>query len=208
MLKLTTKRIVKAIFLLLALPFVFLVLLLNVFGSSDSGFTSISQLLSLVPGKPGVYLRAGFYKISCPNTSDNISIGFLTIFSHMDTTVELGVYIGPQCNIGKCHIRANTLVGSGVHILSGNKQHSFDDPTMPIQAQGGAYSKISIGSDCWLGNGSIILASIADRTIVAAGAVVTKPIIETMGIYAGNPARRIKERSPNTESAVQERNLG
>lgn len=162
-------------------------------GQRDASFQSCSQLLSLIPGKVGVYLRAAFYRLACNGTSDDISIGFLTVLSHWDTTIERGVYIGPQCNIGKCSIGANTLLGSGVHVLSGNRQHHFDDPGRPIQEQGGKFEKIRIGTDCWLGNGSVVLCDIGDHSIVAAGSVVTKPVGEGQ-IMAGNPARMIRAR--------------
>ncbi len=47
--------------------------------------------------------------------------------------------------------------------------------------------RVSIGS-----NATIMPVSIASGTVIGAGAVVTKDI-ETAGIYAGNPARRIKD---------------
>ena len=188
------KFLIKKIFILLALPCFLLFLLLNLFSKGESTFQSFSQLLSLFPGKIGIYLRAAFYHLTCPNTSDNISIGFLTIFSHRDTSIAEGVYIGPQGNIGKCRIGKNTLLGSGVHILSGKNQHEFSDLSKPIQQQGGTFTKISIGEDCWLGNGAIIMANVADQCIVAAGSVLTKDTVSEPAIYAGNPAKKIKNR--------------
>ena len=48
-------------------------------------------------------------------------------------------------------------------------------------------NKVSIGS-----NATILPVSIAAGTVIGAGAVVTKDIVKP-GIYAGNPARLIKE---------------
>jgi len=48
-------------------------------------------------------------------------------------------------------------------------------------------NRVSIGS-----NASILPVSIADGTVIGAGAVVTKDITKP-GIYAGNPAKFIKE---------------
>lgn len=187
------KRTIKNLFLVLVFPLFALYWLLSRGGRSDGTFQSFSQFLSLFPGKTGVYLRAAFYRLACPETSDDISIGFLTIFSHRDTTIHRGVYIGPQCNIGKCTIGENTLLGSGVHVLSGSRQHEFGDADTPIQQQGGKFEKVSIGADCWLGNTSAIMASLPDKVIVAAGSVVTREA--TRGdIVAGNPARLIRNR--------------
>lgn len=201
-LKQNTKALTKLLFLLIVLPLYLLFILIATSTRSESSFKSFSQALSLVPGLFGVYMRAAFYKLACPNTSDDISVGFLTILSHRDTTIERGVYIGPQCNIGKCTIGENTLLGSGVHILSGSKQHNFEDPSTPIQEQGGSYEKIRIGKDCWLGNQSLVMDSVGDKSIVASGSVVTKEI-EGAIIVAGNPAKKIRERFSNDGSAVE-----
>lgn len=187
------KKLIKFAFLLLALPLLLLYRLVSLTGNKDSVFQSFSQLLSLIPGKIGVYLRAAFYKLACPDTSDNTSVGFLTLLSHQDTTLGDGIYIGPGCNIGKCSIGDNTLLGSGVHILSGSRQHNFTDPETPIKEQGGHFEKIRVGRDCWLGNQAIVMVSLADQTLVAAGSVVTRSA-EPGAILAGNPAKVIGNR--------------
>ena len=48
-------------------------------------------------------------------------------------------------------------------------------------------NKVSIGS-----NATILPVNICDQVIIGAGSVVTKDILES-GVYAGNPAKRIKE---------------
>jgi len=187
------KRAIKALFLALACPLYLLYRLLSLAGDSDSAFQAFSQLISLVPGKTGIYLRAAFYRLSMTDTSDDISVGFMTIFSHADTTLGPGVYIGAQCNVGKCTIGESTLLGSGVHVLSGSRQHEFSDTDTPIQQQGGQFEKISIGRDCWLGNSSVVMSGMGDQSIVAAGSIVTKPVAAG-DIVAGNPARVVRSR--------------
>lgn len=185
------KRTIKNIFLLLLLPAYLFYRVISLFVNQDSVFQSCSQSLSLVPGLIGVYMRAAFYRLSCPDTSDEISVGFLTVFSHWDTTIKKGVYIGPQCNIGSCEIGQNTLLGSGVHVLSGKSQHFFSDLTKPIQQQGGAFTKIKIQEDCWIGNCSIVMADLPQRVVVAAGSIVTTSPA-SRSVVAGNPAKPIK----------------
>lgn len=201
------KKTIKWGFRLLLLPLYLWFELLAKMFNEDSIFQTFSQYLSLLPGKLGSYCRAAFYWWACPNTSDDIAMGFLTTLSHRDTTIEHGVYIGPQCNIGKCYIGENTLLGSGVHILSGNKQHHFEDVTTPIQQQGGHFTKVTIGADCWLGNASLVMASIEAHCIIASGSVVTRAIDEPYAIYGGNPAKRLKnraEKSHNEASAANQ----
>lgn len=187
------KRLIKSAIYILVYPLYAIYFLLSGAARSDRTFSTFSQIFSLIPGRAGVYSRAAFYRLSCDNTSDNISVGFLTLLSHSNTTIERGVYIGPQCNIGMCTVSKDTLIGSGVHILSGNKQHHFNDKNTPIQEQGGEFRKISIGDDCWIGNGSIIMADVGRKSIIAAGSVVTKPLPD-LCIAAGNPAKIIRLR--------------
>jgi len=198
----TTKRTIKNLFLVLVFPLFGLYWLLSWGGRSDSTFQSFSQFLSLFPGKTGSYIRAAFYRLACADTSDDISVGFLTVFSHRDTTIHQGVYIGPQCNIGKCTIGEQTMLGSGVHVLSGSRQHEFDNTDVPIQQQGGRFEKISIGSDCWLGNTVVVMTNLPDKTIVAAGSVVARQFAEG-DILAGNPAKPLRNRIGASHAEVE-----
>nr|WP_227515638.1 acyltransferase [Marinobacter salinus] len=176
-------------------------------GNRDGTFQSFSQSLSLVPGKLGIYVRAAFYHLACPETSDDISVGFLTVFSHWNTTISRGVYIGPQCNIGMCRIGENVLIGSGVHILSGGRQHEFGDVHRPIQEQGGQYDKIDIGSDCWIGNQAVVMCATNSKSIVAAGSVVVSPM-QSGDIVAGNPARLLRNRFEASQATTPSRESG
>lgn len=156
-------------------------------------FIALSQALSLLPGKTGSYLRIAYYRVAMSRCAPSCFIGFGTLFSQRDTHIGSGVYIGPQCNIGACRIGNDTLIASGVHIMSGSEQHRFDDVDTPIRDQGGEYKPVTIGRDCWIGNGALILADIGDKAIIGAGSVVTKPI-EAYAIAAGNPARVLRSR--------------
>ena len=159
----------------------------------DSSFWAFSQFLSLIPGLTGSYLRKGFYRLSMTRCDKDCAILFGSIFSHSDTEIGKGVYIGPHCNIGMCKIEDHCTIGSNVHIMSGSRQHSFDDPEAPIQEQGGVYEKIVIGEDTWIGNAALIMAHVGRKCIVGAGSVVTRDV-EDFSIVAGNPARVIKKR--------------
>lgn len=55
------------------------------------------------------------------------------------------------------------------------------------------FGRISIGRNCFIGMGSMILqgVSIADDTIVAAGSVVTKSVMNRGCVVGGVPARKI-----------------
>ena len=162
-------------------------------GENESFFKGSSQLLSLAPFRIGTYLRCAFYANACTNVDRENTIGFLTLFSHTDTEIGKHVYIGPQSNIGSCRIGRNCLLGSGVHVLSGRKQHNISDPEKPIRLQGGSYEKITIGENCWIGNQATVMADIGSNTVVAAGAVVVDDL-PSGAIVAGNPARVLRLR--------------
>ena len=186
------KKLIQWVSIILVSPLIILHYLTSPI-SKDGFFLFAAQLLSLLPGKSGSYLRIAFHRFTLASCHPDIVIGFSTLFSQQDTEIKDGVYIGPQCNIGSCRIGKNTLVASGVHIMSGSGQHRFDNTDLPIQQQGGTYQKISIGEDCWIGNGALVMADIGDKSIIGAGSVVTKPI-PPYSIAVGNPARVVKDR--------------
>ncbi|WP_313904966.1 acyltransferase [Thalassomonas sp. M1454] len=118
-------------------------------------------------------------------------ISFGVLFSQTDTEIFDGVYIGPQSNIGSCAIEENCLLGSGVHILSGKRQHNYSNPDVPLKDQGGEYIKVTIGANTWIGNGAIVMANVGKNCVIAAGSVVTEDVADN-SIMAGNPAVLIK----------------
>ena len=159
----------------------------------DTLFAACSQLLSILPGKTGSYLRIGFYRFAMKRCAADCFIGFGSLFSQRATEIGPGVYIGPQCNIGACQIGRDTLIASGVHIMSGAEQHRFAALDTPIRDQGGVFTPVSIGEDSWVGNGALVLADIGDQCVVGAGAVVTRAL-QPQSIAVGNPARPIRTR--------------
>ncbi|AEL27285.1 sugar O-acetyltransferase [Cyclobacterium marinum] len=83
-----------------------------------------------------------------------------------------------------------SMFGPGVHIYSAT--HPLDAKTRSSLLEFG--KPVTIGDDVWVGGGAIICpgVNIGDRSIVAAGAVVTRDV-PTDVIVGGNPARIIKD---------------
>ncbi|EAQ98941.1 acyltransferase [Congregibacter litoralis] len=190
--KILLKSVMRALSIVTVSPLLFIDLLLRPI-AGDGAFAACSQFLSLFPGKTGSYLRVAFYRMAMRSCAEDTYIGFGTLFSQRDTVIGSGVYIGPQCNIGSCHIGKDTLIASGVHIMSGTGQHRFDDLETPIRDQGGQFDMISIGEDCWIGNAALVMADVGDGSVIGAGSVVTKDV-DPMSIAAGHPARVLRSR--------------
>lgn len=187
------KSVLHYFFILLVIPLFAIYSITLIFTDKDRIFSTYSQFLSLLPGQIGSYFRVAFFRLSMRRCDSEVVISFATLFSQQDTEIGQDVYIGPQCNIGKCIIENNCLIGSGVHILSGKAQHDFSNIETPLRLQGGTFSKISIGEDSWLGNGAIVMANVGKKCIVAAGAVVINDVPD-YAIVGGNPAKIIKMR--------------
>jgi acetyltransferase-like isoleucine patch superfamily enzyme len=192
-LKAAAKRLLDGLCTLLVLPLFVQTRLLALVLTRDQSFQLASQALSLAPGVPGNYLRKAFYRLTLPRCAGDVCLEFGTVLHQ--PTVELGrrVYVGPNCSIGECVIEDDVLIGSNVDIISGKGQHVFDDPDTPIREQGGRLEKIVVGPDCWIGNSSVVMASVGARSVVAAGSVVTRAV-EPRSIVAGNPARLVRMR--------------
>ncbi len=161
--------------------------------SRDRAIESHSQLISLWPGIIGQYLRRAFLQRTLAHCHPTALVEFGTIFSQADAKLDENVYVGPQCGLGLVHLQKDVLIASNVHIPSGGATHYFDDPNTPIREQGGERKLVTIGEGAWIGIGAIVLADVGKGSIVAAGAVVTKPIPEFV-IAGGVPAKVIRPR--------------
>lgn len=78
---------------------------------------------------------------------------------------------------------------SAIHSMN----HTWDDKTVPMNSNPVINNQVLIEEDVWIGCNVIILSGvhIQPRTVIAAGAVVTKSF-EGNSIIGGNPARIIK----------------
>jgi acetyltransferase-like isoleucine patch superfamily enzyme len=158
-------------------------------------FKSCSESLSLIPGKAGIFLRRGFYRMTLDRFATDCSIGFGTTVAHREVRIDRGVYIGNRSTLGKAIIAADVAIGSNVDILSGRRQHHFASLDEPIQEQGGTFEQIRIGHNSWIGNSAVVMADIGDDCVIGAGSVVVKPI-PARSVAVGNPATVKNRREP------------
>src|SRR3954464_5231495 len=159
---------------------------------------SRSQLLSLWPGLTGQYLRRAFLRQVLAHCHPSATIEFGTFFSQPGAILDENVYVGPRCVLGLVHLERDVLLAANVQIPSGGLTHYFDAPTKPIREQGGERRMVTVGAGAWIGSGAIILADVGKGTIVAAGAVLTKPLPDHV-IAAGVPAKVVRHRFEKPE---------
>jgi virginiamycin A acetyltransferase len=189
----TIKSLARGIAFLMILPLYVILFVSEQLVRTDQPFQGCSQLLSLIPGVPGNYLRQQFYHLTLARCSDDCCIEFGTRLNQRSIEIGKRVYIGTNCCIGECCIGDDVLIGSNVDIISGKNQHNFDRLDIPVREQGGKLEKIIIGEDSWLGNSSVVMADVGTKSIVAAGSVVVSNM-EPFSISGGNPARVLKKR--------------
>ena len=109
-----------------------------------------------------------------------------------------GASIGKNCailsNLDLCSEKELISIGDDVTV-SGEVLFVTHDAAMPkyCNHSGALFGKITIGNRCFIGKRAMILygVTLADNTLVAAGAVVTKSVLESGKIIGGNPARVI-----------------
>jgi virginiamycin A acetyltransferase len=160
----------------------------------DRALEGSTQLLSLVPGLVGQYLRRAFLaKVLSGGCASSALIEFGTLFSQAGSRIEENVYIGPRCHLGLVHLEREVLLAAGVHIPSGAHTHGTD-PASPIREQPGRRRLVRIGAGTWIGSNAVILADVGRDTIVGAGAVVTHPLPDAV-VAAGVPARVVRHRT-------------
>jgi acetyltransferase-like isoleucine patch superfamily enzyme len=111
------------------------------------------------------------------------------------TEIQKDVTIGRRCRI-QSHAFICELVTIGDDCFVGHGVMFVNDRFAtggPARGRKELWQPTVIGDRVSIGsNATIMPVSIASGTVIGAGAVVTKDI-ETAGIYAGNPARRIKD---------------
>lgn len=156
--------------------------------------------------------------------SDKASIydpGQMTVgdFSRIDDfcvvsgRVRIGrnVHIAVFCNVagGSEGVVLDDFSGLayGCHVFSQSDDYSgrtMTNPTVPSEYKNEKKDPVKIGRHCILGTCSVVFPGVelAEGTAVGAMAVVTKTT-EPWSIYAGNPARRVKERKKDLLSLEQ-----
>lgn len=134
---------------------------------------------------------------------EHIHIGTHCKLSYRNMILGNNISIGDDSlflsSIAKIIIKDHVIFGPHVYVITGNHnykyQNLFIDQITEDMKNSEDDKDVIFEGDNWIGAGSIILkgVTIAKGSIIGAGSVVTKSTIEN-GIYAGNPAKFIKNR--------------
>lgn len=172
----------------------------------ETVFSAFADLLSLLPGPPGVFLRRAYYIMTLSSCSRDLGTAFGTSFSHRQVIIGRRVSIGKHCTLGMVDIGEDAIIGSNVDILSGRRQHHFDSSERPVHEQGGRFEQVRIGKNTWIGNSAVIMADVGTNSVVGAGSVVVQAAGDWV-VVAGNPAHVIRTLERKTLAECDTSNL-
>ena len=166
---------------------------------AQMGFQSVGKNVQLSN-------RASFYNCAQISIGDHVRIDDFCVLS----AGVGGIFIGSHVHIavyssligaGEIVLSDFANISSKVSIYSSSDDYSGEwmtNPTIPAKFTGVTHGKVFIGRHVIVGCNSVILPNIALADGVAIGALsLVNKDCAAFGIYAGSPAKRIKERSRN-----------
>ncbi|MFC4775860.1 DapH/DapD/GlmU-related protein [Paenibacillus sp. GCM10023252] len=158
----------------------------------------LKWLWALSDGLPdivGIAFRYGILRRLAARCGNNVLVGRSVELRYPERlTIGSNVSIHKQCYLdayGGMTIEDDVSIAHQSSLIS--FQHTWSDESLPIRDNPVTSAPIRIGRDVWIGCGVRVMAGvdIGQRSVVAAGAVVTKSV--TPGsIAAGVPARVVK----------------
>jgi len=159
----------------------------------DHALEGATQSLARIPGLRGEYLRRAFLSRVLESCHPTATICWGTVFSKVGARIEANVYVGASCHLGLVHLERDVLLASGVHVPSGGRTHGTATVDVPIREQPGTVTVVRIGQGTWVGSAAVVMADVGRDSVVAAGAVVTRPLPDRV-VAGGVPAKIIQSR--------------
>lgn len=153
------------------------------------------DISSVFGGKLAVAFRYVLLKSTAKKIGDNVYVGKYVVLKNLQN-VEIGNNVSIHDysyldGLGGLKIGDNVSIAHNCSILTTN--HQWNNLELPIKYNSEILKEVLIDSDVWLGCGVRVLSgvTISNRSVLAAGAVVTKNV-EANSIYGGIPAVKIK----------------
>lgn len=136
-------------------------------------------------------------RLGLRGADDVIIIGGARVVDPRDLVIGAGSILNDAVYIdrGPVTLGRNVYIGPRAVIITA--KHALGSPE--LRAGDGAPAPVTVGDGTWIGANATILPdiTIGPGCVIAAGAVVTKDC-EADGLYAGVPARRIKDLPSDT----------
>jgi len=171
----------------------------------EFGFRQVGRNVSIARNTTII----GLHNISI---GDNVRIdGNTTIAAHAGSlTVGHHVHIGGGCFLacaGSVTLEDFSGLSQGVRIYSSSDDYSGEaltNPTVPRAYLNLRLAPVVLGRHVIVGSGSVLLPGVHLHEGVAVGSLsLVAKSLDAWGVYAGTPARRIKERSKTLLSLEQ-----
>lgn len=160
-------------------------------------FVTGGEALAPIPGFIGRWWRERWYRLTLAACGDEVTFDWMAVIKSPLTSVGRRVFIGPFCWIGRASIGDECMLGGHVTILSGGRHHRIDRTDLSMIDQPGRLEMVTVGRDVWIGNRSVIMADVAEGSVVGSGGVVTRTY-EPYMILGGVPARVLRSRNQAT----------
>ena len=186
-------KIVNAIFYIFVLPSSLISRLEYKIFHFQFFFTFFASWYCFFPGIFGNIIRRMYYN-QVMESCDLSTIFLGSLITKINSKIGRRVHIGAYTTIGLANIGENTVIANYVSLLSGRRQHNFQEAGKDVLAGEDTFAELKIGKDCFIGEKCIIMADIGDNCIIGAGAVVVKDV-PSYSVAVGNPAKVIKTRN-------------
>ena len=159
----------------------------------------IAQPLMLLPTRQMSFLRIGILRLFGATIGANCLImSKVRVLMPWNLVLDDFVAIGNSVeiyNFAQVRIRRMTVISQRCYICTGS--HDYTNPTMPL-----IWKPIGIGEECWVAAEAFIApgVTVANGVVVGARSVVTKSIESPWSVWAGNPAKHVKNRAMKDSS--------
>ena len=132
--------------------------------------------------------------------------GFVELIAPWNIEIGNNSMLGQECKLDG---RKGLYIGNNVNISDctaiWTEQHDINDENFACNDKGG---KVTIKDRVWLGFRTIVLpkVNINEGVVLASGAIATKDC-EEFSLYAGIPAKKIKDRTKNLKYNLEIYNM-
>lgn len=158
-----------------------------------ASFRHKSIALGQKTGSYGIFLRRHWYRQMLNKCGDNLIVGFGSYIVYPSVEIGNNCAIEENCVVSNCSIGDDVILAARVSIMSGAHHHPIDDLSRKFREHVNSLERVRLGSNIWIGTHAVIMSDIGDGAVIAAGAVVTRPVAEN-SIVAGCPAKLIRFR--------------